>query len=168
MRSPVSAGLALVAMLLAGCAHRPAAAPDAPPRPVYQNSGQPEDLTFAPELRINLALMTRTASGLYYQDLLAGPGLAAASGNRVRVAYAGWLPDGTLFDQSPAARPFTFDLGEGLVISGWDEGVAGMRVGGRRLLVIPPRLAYGRQSPGPGIPPNATLVFDVRLVHVEP
>jgi FKBP-type peptidyl-prolyl cis-trans isomerase len=112
--------------------------------------------------------MTRTASGLYYQDLLVGRGAVAMNWQRVRVAYTGWLADGVAFDQSPEGRPFSFILGRGQVIPGWDEGVSGMRVGGRRLLVIPPAMAYGRQSPGAGIPPNATLIFDVRLVQVQP
>lgn len=138
------------------------------PTPVLETSGQPENLRYAPSLQVDLAQMTRTASGLYYRDILVGRGNAAQAGNRVRVAYAGWLADGSEFDRSPDGRPYAFLLGRGQVIPGWDEGVSGMRVGGRRLLVVPPGLAYGRQSPGPGIPPNATLVFDVRLVQAQP
>lgn len=164
-------GLPAAALLvLAGGCSSPVASPagSSPPAPVLETSGRPEDLTFAPALGVDLQRMTRTASGLYYQDLLVGRGAAAASGQRVQVGYTGWLADGAMFDQSPPARPFGFALGRGQVIPGWDEGVAGMRTGGRRLLVIPPNLAYGRRSPGAGIPPNATLIFDVRLVKVGP
>lgn len=162
------AALSLLAISLgAGCSGASTAG-DSSPAPVLETSGQPEDLIYAPALGVDLARMTRTASGLYYQDLLVGRGAVATAGKRVHVGYAGWLADGALFDQSPAGRPYAFPLGQGRVIRGWDEGVSGMKVGGRRLLVIPPGLAYGRQSPGPGIPPNATLVFDVRLVQVQP
>lgn len=163
------AGLfALVIAFSAGCSGRSSTGTADSPAPVLQTSGQPEELTFASSLGVDLARMTRTASGLYYQDILVGRGSDAASGKRVQVAYTGWLADGVMFDQSPTGRPYAFLLGRGQVIQGWDEGVAGMRVGGRRLLVIPPGLAYGRRSPGAGIPPYATLVFDVRLVQVQP
>ena len=153
---------------IAGCSRKPGGDDAAAPAPVLETSGQPENLRYAPSLQVDLAQMTRTASGLYYRDILVGRGGVATAGNRVRVAYAGWLADGSEFDRSPDGRPYQFSLGRGQVIRGWDEGVSGMRVGGRRLLVIPPALAYGRQSPGPGIPPNATLVFDVRLMQVQP
>lgn len=154
--------------LLTGCSGKSSAGDPAVPAPTLHTAGQPEDLTYASSLGVALARMTRTATGLYYQDLLVGQGADATSGKRVSVGYAGWLADGALFDQSPPGRPFAFVLGQGRVISGWEEGVSGMKVGGRRLLVIPPGLAYGRQSPGAGIPPNATLIFDVRLVQVQP
>lgn len=122
----------------------------------------PRDVTFAPELGVDLDVMTRTSSGLYYQDLEAGEGAAASAGQQVSVLYQGWLPDGTLFDQrQDPGNPFVFTLGVGGVIPGWDEGVAGMRPGGLRLLVIPPDLGYGDQTNGP-IPANSVLVFRVR------
>lgn len=163
----------LTALILAtgtitACSRRTAGEESAAPAPALETSGQPADLRYAPSLEVDLSQMTRTASGLYYRDLLVGRGPVATSGERVRVAYSGWLADGSLFDRSPDGRPYGFVLGRGQVIPGWDEGVNGMRVGGRRLLVIPPALAYGRQSPGAGIPPNATLVFDVRLTQVQP
>ena len=160
--------VSLATCLTVACSGRSSEEASRAPAPVLVTSGQPEDLTYAPSLNVDLNLMTRTASGLYYQDLLVGRGNVAAAGQRVRVAYSGWLADGNLFDQSPDGRPYMFLLGRGQVIPGWDEGVSGMRVGGRRLLVIRPALAYGRQSPGAGIPPNATLIFDVRLVQVQP
>jgi FKBP-type peptidyl-prolyl cis-trans isomerase len=123
--------------------------------------------TFAPALGVNLAVMTKTPSGLAYQDKTVGTGAAATSGHIVSVHYTGWLPDGTKFDSSrDRNEPFDFPLGAGHVIAGWDEGVAGMKVGGRRLLVIPPALGYGAGGTGP-IPPNATLVFDVELLGVH-
>jgi FKBP-type peptidyl-prolyl cis-trans isomerase len=103
-------------------------------------------------------------------DLVVGTGTLAGNGNRVTVSYTGWLHDssrtdakGTQFDSSTS---FAFVLGTGAVIQGWDRGVAGMRVGGQRRLVIPPELAYGSRGSGP-IPPNATLVFDVTLLNVQ-
>jgi FKBP-type peptidyl-prolyl cis-trans isomerase FkpA len=114
-----------------------------------------------------------TTSAPYSQtDLVVGTGAVATAGNQVTVAYTGWLHDssrpdakGTQFDSSSS---FSFRLGTGAVIRGWDQGVAGMRVGGQRRLVIPPDLAYGNQSPpGSIIPPNATLVFDVMLNNVQ-
>ncbi|MEO8201272.1 MAG: FKBP-type peptidyl-prolyl cis-trans isomerase [Gemmatimonadota bacterium] len=110
----------------------------------------------------------RTSSGLYYKDRTVGSGATAEKGRNVRVAYKGWLADGHVFDQSAPGHPYDFVLGNREVIDGWDEGIVGMRQGGRRLLVIPPSLAYGQQSPGPGIPANATLVFDVTLDSVDP
>jgi len=113
-----------------------------------------------------------TTSAPYSQtDIVVGTGATAQPGNLVTVAYTGWLHDsskpdakGTQFDSSTS---YSFRLGTGAVIRGWDQGVAGMRVGGQRRLVIPPDLAYGNQSPGGGIPPNATLVFDVTLNNVQ-
>jgi FKBP-type peptidyl-prolyl cis-trans isomerase FkpA len=122
---------------------------------------------FAEELQVDTDAMTTTPSGLRYEDLAAGSGPAAAPGNEVSVHYTGWLTDGTEFDSSVRRNePFTFQLGRGQVIAGWDEGVAGMRVGGRRKLVIPPALGYGPARNGP-IPGNATLVFDVELLGVR-
>jgi FKBP-type peptidyl-prolyl cis-trans isomerase len=127
----------------------------------------PRNVTFAPELGIDLNAMTRLPSGLYYQDVEEGTGSTASTGNIVRAYYRGWLPNGTLFDQrQPPAEPFRFQLGVGMVIAGWDEGVTGMRVGGVRKLVIPPSLGYGNQPIGI-IPGNSVLVFEVTLVEVE-
>ena len=105
--------------------------------------------------------------GLQTGDITAGSGAAAASGKTVAVEYTGWLQDGTVFDSSrkTGRTPFSFQLGAGMVIPGWDEGVPGMKVGGVRRLVIPPALAYGPQGQGP-IPANATLTFDIELLAV--
>jgi FKBP-type peptidyl-prolyl cis-trans isomerase FkpA len=132
----------------------------------------PEPLTnddFAPALNVDLAAMTETPSGLYYQDLEVGAGDEAVGGMTVSVHYEGWLAEGTKFDSSrDRGMPFEFLLGAGTVIAGWDEGVVGMRVGGMRKLVIPPHLGYGASGAGGGvIPGNATLVFDVELLEVQ-
>ena len=110
-----------------------------------------------------------TASGLQYWDIKVGAGAAAVQGKPVRVHYTGWLTNGKKFDSSvDSNRPFVFTLGAGEVIKGWDEGVAGMKVGGKRQLKIPPALGYGARGAGGVIPPNATLIFDVELLGVNP
>lgn len=109
----------------------------------------------------------KTASGLQYVDVKVGTGAAPQKGQTVSVHYTGTLPDGTKFDSSrDRGTPISFTLGFGQVIKGWDEGIASMKVGGQRRLVIPPELAYGARATGP-IPANATLHFDVELVGVE-
>ena len=111
--------------------------------------------------------MTTTPSGLQYHDEQVGTGAEARAGDHVVVHYTGTLTDGKKFDSSrDRGQPFHFPLGEGRVIRGWDEGVAGMKVGGRRRLVIPPELGYGSRGVGP-IPANSTLVFDVELLDVH-
>lgn len=109
-----------------------------------------------------------TPSGLQYIEVLPGSGPEARPGQSVTVQYTGWLTDGTKFDSSrDRNQPFTFALGRGQVIKGWDEGVAGMRVGGQRRLVIPSDLGYGARGAAGAIPPNATLIFDVELLGVR-
>ena len=116
--------------------------------------------------------MTTTASGLQFDDKVPGTGTEAQAGKTVRVHYTGWLYDenandnrGRKFDSSKdRGQPFHFRLGGGEVIRGWDEGVAGMKVGGTRVLTIPPGLGYGERGAGGVIPPNATLVFEVELL----
>jgi FKBP-type peptidyl-prolyl cis-trans isomerase len=104
---------------------------------------------------------------LQVEDVVVGTGKTAKPGDQVTVHYTGWLTDGTKFDSSvDRGEPFTFGLGNGEVISGWDEGVAGMKVGGTRKLTIPPDMAYGSTGQGP-IPPDATLVFEVKLLKVN-
>ena len=117
---------------------------------------------------IDSAALTKTPSGLQYQDVAVGDGAEAAQGQVAVVHYTGWLTDGTKFDSSrDRGSPFSFPLGAGQVIAGWDEGVAGMKVGGRRKLLIPASLGYGEMGAPPVIPPGATLVFDVELLDVK-
>jgi FKBP-type peptidyl-prolyl cis-trans isomerase FkpA len=112
-------------------------------------------------------MTTTTASGLEYEDLTVGEGDVARAGHSVTVHYTGWLTDGKKFDSSKdRGRPFSFDLGAGEVIRGWDEGVQGMQVGGVRRLTIPASLGYGARGAGGAIPPNATLVFEVELLAI--
>jgi FKBP-type peptidyl-prolyl cis-trans isomerase FkpA len=123
--------------------------------------------TYASDLGVDLSQMTRLESGLYIQDLEVGTGAVAESGDNIVVHYSGWLTDGSPFDSSVGRAPFPVAIGTGEVIRGWDEGVPGMRVGGKRRLVIPPALAYGAQGAGGVIPPGATLVFEVELLEVN-
>jgi peptidylprolyl isomerase len=122
---------------------------------------------YAPALGVDLSQMTRSESGLCYQDLQEGTGEVAAAGDNVQVHYTGWLPDGTKFDSSvDRGSPYALRIGMADVIRGWDEGIVGLKEGAKRRLVIPPDLAYGAGGMPPVIPPNATLVFDVELVDV--
>jgi FKBP-type peptidyl-prolyl cis-trans isomerase len=109
-----------------------------------------------------------TATGLQYVDQVIGTGAEAKPGMNVSVHYTGWLTNGTKFDSSKdRGQPFEFPLGMGRVIRGWDEGVAGMKIGGKRKLTIPSELGYGARGAGGAIPPNATLVFEVELLGVK-
>ena len=116
--------------------------------------------------------VTEMPDGLKYTDTTTGDGATAKAGNKVSVHYTGWLSDngakGKKFDSSvDRGQPFQFTLGAKQVIAGWDEGVAGMKVGGKRTLNIPPELGYGARGAGGTIPPNATLIFDVELLQVQ-
>jgi len=110
----------------------------------------------------------KTDSGLQYWEIRVGNGEVAKEGSHVRVHYTGWLTTGKKFDSSvDAGKPFDFTIGNGEVIKGWEEGVTGMRVNGKRQLRIPAALAYGADGYPPDIPPNATLIFDIRLLGVQ-
>jgi FKBP-type peptidyl-prolyl cis-trans isomerase FkpA len=127
-----------------------------------------ESAGFSAALEVDTTALTKTPSGLRYQDVTRGEGTEATADRTVSVHYTGWLPNGEKFDSSrDRNQPFAFTLGAGQVIAGWDEGVAGMKVGGRRKLVIPADLGYGTAGAPPAIPPGATLVFDVELLDVR-
>jgi peptidylprolyl isomerase len=127
-------------------------------KPAAPSTSAPQKVTGAP---------TTTPSGLQYWDIVTGTGATATPGNSVKVHYSGFLTNGTKFDSSrDRGEPFEFPLGAGQVIKGWDEGVAGMKVGGQRQLRIPPELGYGPAGAPGAIPPNATLIFDVELLDV--
>ncbi|MDH5563136.1 MAG: FKBP-type peptidyl-prolyl cis-trans isomerase [Nitrospirota bacterium] len=112
--------------------------------------------------------MVKTPSGLQYADLVVGKGREARAGETATVHYTGTLVEGTKFDSSKDRnQPFSFRLGAGHVIKGWDEGVEGMKIGGTRKLVIPPQLGYGARGAGSAIPPNATLIFIVELLDLR-
>jgi FKBP-type peptidyl-prolyl cis-trans isomerase FkpA len=124
-------------------------------------------IQYAPELGVDLSAMAQLPSGLYMKDLQVGDGDIVISGKKVAVKYTGWLPNGAQFDsnrEGDSTLPFV--VGAGDVIAGWEEGILGMRPGGRRLLVIPPTLAYGDRGYPGVIPPNTTLVFDISVVSV--
>ncbi len=130
-------------------------------------SGDPTKVTYAEALGVDLNAMERRSSGLYVQDLTVGTGdEAPSSGRTVVVHYIGWLANGTKFDSSrDRGNTFSFTVGRGEVIRGWDEGVPGMKVGGKRRLVLPSNLGYG-STPRSSIPANSVLVFDVELISV--
>lgn len=156
MREPRKVMVLGAVLLLLGCGGEDA-----------EQAGTSQALAPAQAPTLDLAALTETPSGLRYQDLVVGTGAEAVARRPVEVHYTGWLLDAEKFDSSlDRGEPFSFPLGEGQVIPGWDEGVAGMRVGGKRRLVIPPALGYGEGGYPPLIPPNSTLVFDVELLGV--
>jgi len=169
--------VAVAALLLAGCKSQqspqsqtavtpPApAAPQAQPAPAAKEDPVEAARTLGTETQNPVV---KTASGLEYIDVTTGTGAEAKAGQMVSVHYTGWLVNGTKFDSSKdRGQPFQFALGGGMVIKGWDEGVAGMKVGGVRKLIIPFELGYGAQGRPPVIPPSATLIFEVDLLGVQ-
>jgi FKBP-type peptidyl-prolyl cis-trans isomerase FkpA len=156
-RAAVITIITLLAVALPGCA-------DARP----EIDGAEVARSYAPSLDVNLAAMDRHESGLYTRDLVVGEGEPAEAGDLIVVHYTGWLPDGTQFGSSRDGEPMAIVIGAGRLIRGWDEGIPGMRPGGRRQLVIPPDLAYGAEGRAGVIPPSATLVFDVELLEARP
>lgn len=160
----------LLLVVLAGCDIRKSGRAE---RPTSGEEGEQVESTvpaeFAETLGVDLESMRQTPSGLYVQDLVEGRGLAARSGHVVVVHYTGWLPNGDQFDSSrDAGEARSFQLGARRdVITGWEEGVTGMRIGGKRLLVVPPHLAYGARGVPGAIPPNATLVYEFELLEIR-
>jgi len=126
-----------------------------------------EETNFAASLGVDLANSTKLASGMYYRDLSVGLGSVVSAGQQLQVHYTGWLANGSQFDSNVAGQvPFSFHLGAGGVIQGWDLGIPGMRVGGRRQLIIPSALGYGAAGNG-SIPGNAILVFNVEVLTAQ-
>ncbi len=125
-----------------------------------------ESTTFAPVLGVDLAASTKAPSGLYYRDMTVGTGATVANGQQLSMRYTGWLANGTQFDSNVNGSPYVFRLGAGAVIDGWDLGIVGMKVGGRRQLIIPSALGYGPGGSG-SIPPNAVLVFIVDVLSAQ-
>jgi peptidylprolyl isomerase len=149
---------ALAAAAVAACSNAPDQSGLPPGRRVATD--------YAAALKVDLAAMERRPTGLYVQDVAVGEGARADSGDIVVVHYTGWLPQGVKFDSSrDRDEPFEVAIGYRRVIQGWDQGIVGMREGGRRRLVIPPVMAYGERGSG-RIPRNSTLVFDVELLSV--
>ena len=161
-KSPLIALTAIAVLAVAvtaGCGGAPAEE-TAPPSDTGQVSTPPEESV--PE-----APASADVTELVIEDITVGTGAEATAGDNVTVHYTGWLTDGTKFDSSlDAGQPFQFALGQGQVIPGWDQGVAGMKVGGTRRLTIPPDLGYGTAGAGGVIPPNATLIFEVELLSI--
>ncbi len=159
--TPIAAVIGAVMLTALGCSAPQAEPPSetAPSRPeTTQQEATPTETDES----------TETATKLAKKDLVVGKGAAAKTGDRVSVHYTGWLTDGTKFDSSlDRGQPFEFVLGQGQVIPGWDEGVVGMKVGGKRELIIPPDMAYGDHGAGGVIPPNATLKFNVELLAIK-
>ena len=151
------AALAVVA-LLAACGDGQEASPTPTPTATQVEGGLPP-VSGEP---------TVTASGLQFIDIEVGTGDAPQSGQTVEAHYTGWLADGTKFDSSlDRGQPLSFVLGAGQVIASWEEGVASMKVGGKRRLIIPPELGYGERGYPPVVPPNAQLIFDVELLAIK-
>ena len=165
MRRPTYWLAAFAIMALAGCQQGKSGEPT--PSPSTSTTTQKAAPPAAPQAAA--AREVTTPSGLKYQDLVLGNGPMAEEGTAVVVNYRGWLTDGTPFDSSfePGRQPLPFKIGAGMVIRGWDEGVKGMRVGGKRKLTIPPELAYGERGYPPLIPPNSTLVFEVEFLNLD-
>jgi FKBP-type peptidyl-prolyl cis-trans isomerase FkpA len=150
----------LASVLLVGVSACASGGGAPPARPI-------QSIPFAASLDIDFSRMTKTPSGLYYRDIVVGTGPLIHGTVDVKVHYTGWLSNGVKFDSNADDEvPLTVPLGRGRAIKGWDIGLEGMRVGGRRQLVIPPELGYGSNRSGM-IPPDATLVFDLKVVSVK-
>lgn len=161
-RPPVRAAhvaLLILTLPLAGCASGGVAAGPEP---------DPTTLTYAPQLEVDFSKMEETSAGLWVEVIAEGVGRQAMMGRETLIQYIGYLPDGTVVDSSlPAGEPFAFELGSNTVIRGWNEGIVGMKVGGRRRFVVRPGLAYGSRGKEPLVPPQSVLVFEIQLVDVR-
>lgn len=169
----VACVLAVAALVLAACggaraAGAPGTTPPSEEAELDERDAQLDATTFAPDLNVVLLAMTRMPTGIYYRDVEEGTGVPAMPGREVLITYIAHLADGTEVDRTAAgARPLSFKVGEGQVIRGWDLGVRGMRTGGTRQLVVPSRFAYGSRGTPGKVPPDAVMVFLVRLDGVR-
>lgn len=155
--------------LVAACHRGRDAGADSTGAPAAPMNPEPAQNAYAPALGVDLSTFTALPSGVLYRDETVGTGAEAKYNTRARVHYTGWLPTGRQFGSSrERGEPFEFVIGAHEVIRGWEEGVAGMKAGGRRKLVVPAVLGYGRYGSPPDVPPNAVLVFDVELLGVSP
>ena len=155
----------LLAAGLGACASGDSA-PAADAAAAIMNADAPETLTYAADLKVDMTTMQKTESGLFWVDLFVGAGDSLVAGQTAMMTYTGWLPDGTKFDGNVGGTPFEFRVGAGEVIQGWDEGVIGMKPGGKRKLVVPYHLGYGEEAYGP-LPARATLIFDIELLGTK-
>ncbi|MEO5798499.1 MAG: FKBP-type peptidyl-prolyl cis-trans isomerase [Gemmatimonadales bacterium] len=148
----------------AAAAAAPAPEPAAPVAP----AGAPDlaTVTFAPSLKVDLAASTKLPSGLYIRDITVGKGATVKAGQIIKTHYWGYFTDGNLFETSEGASPIEFPIGVKAVVDGWDEGIIGMKVGGKRQLIIPAALGYGQAGRAPKIGPNTNLVFTVQLLGI--
>lgn len=150
--------VAALSMTAAACAT--SGGPLPPARPI-------ETINYAPSLDVNFARMSKTPGGVYYRDIELGNGPVIKARDDLKVHYTGWLTNGVQFDANTNDQPpLTVPFGRGRVIKGWDEGLVGMRVGGRRQLIVPSELGYGSAHAGV-IPPDAVLVFDIRILSAK-
>lgn len=155
IRAVVIAAVVALPALFSSCLSLDTTAPD---------QATVEETTFASSLGVNLTASTRTINGAYYRDIVVGTGPVIVAGQRLGVRYTGWLSNGTRFESNVGVgNPLEFSFGTAEVIDGWDEALAGIRVGGKRQLIIPPSLAYGPFTYGP-IPGNSVLVFEVEVL----
>ncbi len=150
--------VALALVLSTACGGDSTTAPSAPSDPATE--------TYAASLGVNISQMTKMSADLYIQDLVVGTGTEATNGRLLRMTYTGWLVNGTQFQTNVGGTPLPFTLGAHDVMPGWEQGVLGMKIGGKRRLVIGSNLAYGSRGNGQ-IPAYATLVFEVQLVNVQ-
>ncbi len=162
VRGPCRTVACIVGILLVGAV---GCGEDAPPPPPPEVA--PADLTFAPQLGIDLSAMTPTPTGVYIQDMYQGSGQMARTGREVVLEYTGWLHDGSMTFSSSQTGNWTGVLGEASMIEGWQQGLEGMREGGRRKIVIPAGLAYGVEGLPPRVPPQAVLVISMELLDVR-
>ncbi len=152
-------GLSLLALVgMTGCASA-----GLPPGPDVE----PEDAVYSEELDIDFSRMERTSGGLWIEVVTEGVGRQAVRGREAVIHFVGFLPDGTMIDSSLNGDPYAFELGSGEVIRAWNEGIVGMKVGGRRRLVVRPSLGYGGRGKPPTVPPRTILVFDIQLMDVR-